>query len=74
MGSEKLDYVMSQLMIRFPKIKDNRYLYNIVEQAVFKLNDEKQKQKLIAEFEAKYGKGSYIMMADEVESIVDGAN
>lgn len=31
MGPQKMDYVMSQIVIRFPSIKDNRYLYNIVE-------------------------------------------
>ena len=79
MGPQKLDYVMSQLVIRFPKIRDNRYLYNIVEKTVFELNEEKQKQKLIQEFEAKYGKDACIDYIDnimssdnkDVDSVVD---
>ena len=27
MGPQKMDYVMSQIVIRFPSVKDNRYLY-----------------------------------------------
>ena len=68
MGPQKMDYVMSQIVIRFPGVKDNRYLYNIVEQAVYKLNEEKQKQKLIEEFEAKYGEGSYIEDVKDIEN------
>lgn len=68
MGPQKMDYVMSQIVIRFPGVKDNRYLYNIVEQAVYKLNEEKQKQKLIEEFEAKYGEGSYVEDMKDVET------
>lgn len=67
MGPQKMDYVMSQIVIRFPSVKDNRYLYNIVEQAVYKLNEEKQKQKLVEEFEAKYGEGSYIEDVKDIE-------
>lgn len=55
MGPQKMEYVMSQIVIRFPSIKDNTYLYNIVEQAVYKLNEEKRKAQLAAEFEEKYG-------------------
>lgn len=55
MGPQKLEYVMSQIVIRFPKVKDNQYLYNIVEQAVYKLN-EKRNQDLDAQaFFDKYG-------------------
>lgn len=61
MGPQKMDYVMGQLCIKFPKVKDNRYFYNIVEEAVFKFNDERQKEKQIQEFESKYGEGSYII-------------
>ena len=68
MGPQKLDYVMGQLMIKFPKIRDNRYLYNIVEQAVFKLNDDRQKQKLIEEFESRHGVGSYICDEDNASN------
>lgn len=60
MGPQKMDYVMSQIVIRFPSVKDNRYLYNIVESAVYKLNEDKQKEKAIKEFEDKYGQGSFI--------------
>ena len=30
MGPEKMQYVMDQMMIKFPKIRDNQYLYNMV--------------------------------------------
>lgn len=55
MGPEKMQYVMDQLVIKFPKIADNRYLYNIAEQAVYKLNEEKRKEELVIEFKKKYG-------------------
>lgn len=56
---------MSQIVIRFPSVRDNQYLYNIAEQAVYKLNEEKQKEKTIKEFEEKYGKGSYVEITEE---------
>ena len=65
MGPQKMDYVMSQIVIRFPSVKDNRYLYNIVEAAVYKLNDEKQKEKAIKEFEEKYGEGSFVQVEND---------
>lgn len=55
MGPQKLDYVMSQLVIKFPKIKDSQYLYNIVEQAVFKLNEKRNADKAALEFYKKFG-------------------
>ena len=55
MGPEKLQYVMDQMMIKFPKIRDNQYLYNIAEAAVFELNRQKQKEAAVKEFEEKYG-------------------
>jgi hypothetical protein len=55
MGPEKLDYVMSQLVIKFPRIKDSQYLYNIVEQAVFKLNEKMSTDKIALEFYKKFG-------------------
>ena len=55
MGPQKQDYVMSQLAIKFPSIRDNQYLYNIVLQCVYELNQELQTQKLKVEFENKYG-------------------
>lgn len=71
MGKQKMEYVMSQIAIRFPSVKDNTYLYNIAEQAVYKLNEEKQKEKAIKEFEEKYGEGSFIEMPDESENLVE---
>ena len=65
MGPQKMEYVMSQIVIRFPSVRDNQYLYNIAEQAVYKLNEEKQKEKTIKEFEEKYGKGSYVEITEE---------
>lgn len=38
MGPEKMQYVMDQMMIKFPKIRDNQYLYNVAESAVYELN------------------------------------
>jgi hypothetical protein len=55
MGPQKLDYVMSQLVIKFPKIKDSQYFYNIVEQAVFKLNEKRNADKAALEFYKKFG-------------------
>ena len=66
MGPQKLDYVMSQLCIRFPKIRDSRYLYNVVEKSVFQFNEERQQQKLIKEFEHKHGEGSYLLKKKRV--------
>lgn len=65
MGPQKMEYVMSQIVIRFPSVRDNQYLYNIAEQAVYKLNEEKQKEKAIKEFEDKYGEGSYVEIQEE---------
>ena len=55
MGPEKMAYVMDQLAIKFPRIKESAYLYNIAESAVFELNREMQKEQAIKEFEEKYG-------------------
>ena len=55
MGPEKMQYVMDQLAIKFPKIKDNRFLYNIAEAAVYQLNEDKRKEAAIEEFKEKYG-------------------
>ena len=55
MGPEKMQYVMDQLIIKFPSIGDNQYLYNIAEQAVYKLNQEKIREDKIKEFKDKYG-------------------
>lgn len=55
MGPEKMAYVMDQLAIKFPKIKENTYLYNIAEAAVYELNRERQQEDAVKEFEEKYG-------------------
>ena len=55
MGPQKMTYVMDQLAIKFPRIKENTYLYNIVESAVYELNREKRKQIEIEQFKEKYG-------------------
>lgn len=55
MGPQKMQYVMDQLAIKFPRIKENAYLYNIAEAAVFELNKERELQAAIEEFEQKYG-------------------
>lgn len=44
MGPQKEAYVMSQLSVKFPKIRDNRYLYNIVLQCVYELNQTIHKE------------------------------
>lgn len=54
MGPQKLDYVMSQLVIKFPKIKDSQYLYNIVEQAVYKINEKRYAEKAALDFYKKF--------------------
>ena len=73
MGPQKMDYVMGQLCIKFPNIKDNRYFYNIVESAVYKFNEERQKQKEIEQFELKHGKGSYVLETKDREEIGDNS-
>lgn len=55
MGPEKMTYVMDQLAIKFPRIKENTYLYNIAEAAVYELNRENEREAAIEEFEQKYG-------------------
>ena len=55
MGPEKMQYVMDQLMIKFPRIRDDKYLYNIAEAAVYHLNKEMQNEAAIKDFEEKYG-------------------
>ena len=39
MGPEKMAYVMDYLAITYPKIKDNQFLYNVAEAAVYELNN-----------------------------------
>lgn len=55
MGPEKMAYVMDQLAIKFPKIKENTYLYNIAEAAVYELNKQSQQEAAIEAFKEKYG-------------------
>ena len=69
MGPEKMQYVMDQMMIKFPKIRDNQYLYNIAEAAVFELNEDKRKEAAIKEFEEKYGEKPLAVQEDEDNSI-----
>lgn len=69
MGPQKMEYVMDQLAIKFPKIKENTYLYNIAEAAVYQLNEDKRKQIAIKEFEEKYGEKP-IAAQDQVQEPV----
>ena len=55
MGPEKMAYVMDYLAIIFPKIKNNQYLYNIAEAAVYELNRQRQEEDDRKAFEEKYG-------------------
>lgn len=55
MGPEKMAYVMDQLAIKFSKIKESSYLYNIAEAAVLELNRDLNRVCAIEEFEEKYG-------------------
>lgn len=55
MGPEKMAYVMDYLAITFPKIKNNQYLYNIAEAAVYELNRQRQGEDDRKIFEEKYG-------------------
>ena len=55
MGPEKMAYVMDYLAITFPKIKNNQYLYNIAEAAVYELNRQRQEEDDRKAFEEKYG-------------------
>ena len=68
MGPEKMQYVMDQMMIRFPKIRDNQYLYNIAEAAVFQLNAEFQKEAAVKEFEEKYGEKPLAITESKIET------
>jgi hypothetical protein len=55
MGPEKMAYVMDQLAIKFPKIKENTYFYNIAEAAVLELNRKMSRDEAVKEFKEKYG-------------------
>lgn len=54
MGPEKMAYVMDQMAIKFPKIKESTYFYNLAEAAVLELNRKIQEDKAIEEFKEKY--------------------
>ena len=55
MGPEKMAYVMDYLAITYPKIKDNQFLYNVAEAAVYELNNQNKKEAAKDEFKIKYG-------------------
>ena len=65
MGPEKMAYVMDQLAIKFPKIKENTYFYNIAEAAVLELNKDLQREAAIKEFEEKYGEKPIAAIEEE---------
>ena len=65
MGPEKMAYVMDQLAIKFPKIKENTYFYNIAEAAVLELNKDVQREAAIKEFEEKYGEKPIAALEEE---------
>lgn len=69
MGPEKMQYVMDQMMIKFPKIRDNQYLYNIAEAAVYELNNQFQKEAAIKEFEEKYGEKPLAVKEKDSEAV-----
>ena len=69
MGPEKMQYVMDQLAIKFPKIKENTYLYNIAEAAVLQLNKDLQREKAIKEFEEKYGEKPLAVIEEEKNQV-----
>ena len=70
MGPEKMAYVMDQLAIKFPKIRENTYLYNIAEAAVYELNKEDQQEEAIKEFEQKYGEKPLMALEKETNLTV----
>ena len=69
MGPEKMQYVMDQLAIAFPKIKDNRFLYNVAEAAVYQLNEEKRQEAAILEFKEKYGEDPLAVSSTKTELV-----
>lgn len=68
MGPEKMAYVMDQMAIKFPKIKENTYFYNIAEAAVLELNKEMKEEAAIKEFEEKYGEKPLAILEKESHS------
>lgn len=70
MGPQKMAYVMDQLAIKFPKIKESTYFYNIAEAAVLELNKEFEKERAIAEFEEKYGEKPILAENNEESATV----
>ena len=76
MGPQKMAYVMDQLAIKFPKIKESTYFYNIAEAAVLELNKEFEQEAAIKEFEDKYGETPILADAVKettVESVSDAS-
>ena len=71
MGPQKMAYVMDYLAITFPKIKNNQYLYNIAEAAVYELNREKEEAAAKKEFKEKYGELPVIEGISSQEDIID---
>lgn len=55
MGPQKMAYVMDYLATQFPNIKNNQYLYNIAEAAVYELNNQRNQEIAQEEFKEKYG-------------------
>ena len=68
MGPQKEEYVMSQLVIKFPRIRDSRYLYNIVLKCVYELNREIQTERLEKEFKEKYGDTDVVNSTESVDN------
>ena len=67
MGPEKMAYVMDQMAIKFPKIKESTYFYNIAEAAVLELNRKMKEEAAVKEFEEKYGEKPFAVL-EEVKS------
>lgn len=66
MGPEKMAYVMDQMAIKFPKIKESTYFYNIAEAAVLELNKKMKEEAAIKEFEEKYGEKPLAVPEEEI--------
>lgn len=66
MGPEKMAYVMDQMAIKFPKIKESTYFYNIAEAAVLELNRKMKEEAAIKEFEEKYGEKPLAVLEEDM--------
>ena len=49
MGPEKYEYVVKQLLAKFPTLTDNEYLKSLIEGAVFSLTEELKENGVIKE-------------------------